>query len=499
MDDISSKSMAHAISFIVFSFLFIPASTLVESNQEGFISAVISNKGLDFAKNLLIEKAVSSMIPLQLSDIEKSMKIPVIGKVHLGLSNIIIYSVDVASSSVETGDSGIVLVASGATANLSMDWRYSYKTWLVPIAISDKGSATVQVQGMLVGLNVAIINQEGTLKLLLLDCGCDVKDISIKVDGGASWLYQGIIDAFQGKIVSAVEDAIIKKITEGIIKLDSLLQSLPKQMQVNDFVALNVTFVDDPVLSNSSVELEANGLFTGADGIAVSNYYHKESQSFLSSKDSLKMVEISLHENVFESAASVYFDANYMHWTVDKIPDQSLMNTAGWRYIIPQLYEQYPDDDMNLRIAVTSPPIIRISDHDIDTTIYADLIIEVLNSGEVVPVACISLVIRASCSAEIYRNNLTGSIRLVNFTASLKWSNIGNLHMHLIQAAMSTILKTFFMPYLNLHLRKGFPLPLPKGFLLQNAEIIWLDSRVTVQSDLSFTDRYDLNLLPIYW
>ncbi|XWS27796.1 hypothetical protein CRYUN_Cryun25bG0010800 [Craigia yunnanensis] len=352
---------------------------------------------------------------------------------------------------------------------------------------------------MLVGLNVAIINQEGTLKLLLLDCGCDVKDISIKVDGGASWLYQGIIDAFQGKIVSAVEDAIIKKITEGIIKLDSLLQSLPKQMQVNDFVALNVTFVDDPVLSNSSVELEANGLFTGADGIAVSNYYHKESQSFLSSKDSLKMVEISLHENVFESAASVYFDANYMHWTVDKIPDQSLMNTAGWRYIIPQLYEQYPDDDMNLRIAVTSPPIIRISDHDIDTTIYADLIIEVLNSGEVVPVACISLVIRASCSAEIYRNNLTGSIRLVNFTASLKWSNIGNLHMHLIQAAMSTILKTFFMPYLNLHLRKGFPLPLPKGFLLQNAEIIWLDSRVTVQSDLSFTDRYDLNLLPIYW
>lgn len=84
--------------------------------------------------------------------------------------------------------------------------------------------------------------------------------------------------------------------------------------------------------------------------------------------------------------------ANYMHWTVDKIPDQSLMNTDGWKYIIPQLYEQYPDYDMNLRMKVTSPPIIRISDRDIDTTISADLIIEVLNSGEVVPVTCISLV-----------------------------------------------------------------------------------------------------------
>ncbi|KAK6229788.1 hypothetical protein SCA6_018739 [Theobroma cacao] len=501
--NISSNPMAHAIAilFIVFSFLFIPATTLFESEQEGYISAVISNKGLDFAKDLLIEKAVSSMIPLQLSDIEKSVKIPVIGKVQLGLSDIIICSVDIASSSVETGESGIVLVASGATANLSMDWGYSYKTWV--ITISDKGTAIVQVQGMVVVLNVALINQEGTLKLLLLDCGCHVEDIYIKVDGGASWLYQGIIDAFQGKIVSAVEDAIVKKIREGIIKLDSLLQSLPKQMQVNGVVALNVTFMDDPVLSNSSVKLEINGLFTGADGVSVSNncyYYHKGSQTFLSSKGSAKMVEISLHENVFDSAASVYFKANYMHWIVDKIPDQSLMNTAGWRFIIPRLYEQYPDDDMNLSMAVTSPPIIRITDHDIGTTIYADLVIEVLSSGEVVPVACISLVISASCSAEIHGNNLAGSIRLVNFTSSLKWSNIGNLHMHLVQAVMSTILRTFFVPYLNLHLGKGFPLPLPHGFTLQNAEIILQDSRVTVCSDVRFTDRYDLNnQLPVSW
>ncbi|XVF03749.1 hypothetical protein REPUB_Repub05bG0020300 [Reevesia pubescens] len=497
--ELSSKSMANAICFIVFSLLFIPANTHFESDQKGYISAVISDKGLDFAKDLLIEKAISSMIPLQLSDIEKSVKIPVIGKVSLGLSNIIIHSVDVASSSVQTGESGIFLVASGATANLNMDWKYSYKTWV--ISISDHGSATVQVQGMVVWVNAAIINQEGTLKLLLLDSGCHVEDISIDVDGGASWLYQGIIDAFQGKIVSAIENAIIQKTREGIIKLDSKFQSLPKQMKVNSVVTMNITFVDDPVFSNSSVELEISGLFNGADGSSVSNYNHKGSQSFLSSKGSAKMVEISLHENVFQSAASVYFDGNYMHWTVDKIPDQSLMNTAGWRYIIPQLYEQYPDDETNLSISVTSPPIIRISDNDIDTTIFADFIIEVLDSGEVVPVACISLVISASCSVDIHGNNLAGSIKLINFTASLKWSNIGNLHMNLVQAAMSTILKTFFMPYLNIHLGKGFPLPLPHGFIIQNAEIIWLDSRVTVCSDLSYTNRYDLSLQkqPMYW
>lgn len=44
---------------------------------------------------------------------------------------------------------------------------------------------------MVVWLKAAVINEEGTLKLFLLDYECHVKDISINVDGGASWLYQG--------------------------------------------------------------------------------------------------------------------------------------------------------------------------------------------------------------------------------------------------------------------------------------------------------------------
>ena len=47
-----------------------------------------------------------------------------------------------------------------------------------------------KVKGMQVGLAVNLRNQEGTLKLVLLDYGCYVGDLSIKLEGGASWLYQ---------------------------------------------------------------------------------------------------------------------------------------------------------------------------------------------------------------------------------------------------------------------------------------------------------------------
>jgi lipopolysaccharide-binding protein len=84
--------------------------------------------------------------------------------------------------------------------------------------------------------------------------------------------------------------------------------------------------------------------------------------------------------------------AKFMHWIVDKIPDQSLLNTAGWRFIIPQLYRKYPNHEMNLNISLSSPPVVEISDQKAGVEIFADLTIDVLEEDKVIPVACISLV-----------------------------------------------------------------------------------------------------------
>ncbi|XP_050138103.1 putative BPI/LBP family protein At1g04970 [Malus sylvestris] len=477
------KSMKAAIFFIISSLFLVSATT----QEGGFISVVVSRKGLDFTKDLLIEQAVSSIIPLKLPEIKKSIKIPLVGKVHIVLSNILIYNVEIGSSYVETGDSGIALIASGATANLSMDWKYTYSTWLFDI--SDSGDASIQVEGMEVGVTLALKDQEGTLKLSVLECGCYVKDITIKLDGGASWLYQGLVDAFKGQIISAVEDNISNKVREGIVKLDSLLQSLPKQIALDDIAALNVTFVGNPVLSNSSIEFQINGLFTALDDNSASSLYNKGSLDLVPCNAPAKMVEISLHENVFSSVSLVFYNENYMQRTINKIPDQSLLNTAQWKHIVPQLYKQYPDKDMELNISVSSPPIIRVANNGVDFTVYSDVTIGVVeDDDEVISVACISLEIHASCSPKISRNKLAGIVKLNDITASLKWSEIGNLHMRLVQAILSTILKTVVVPYLNLYLWKGLPLPLPRGFTLKNSEILSTNSRLRIFSDVEFVE-----------
>ncbi|OWM85855.1 hypothetical protein CDL15_Pgr012105 [Punica granatum] len=475
------------------SLLMVSARTQLRPNEEqpeGFISVLVSDKGLEFVKDLLVSEALSSIIPLQLPQIRKTVKVPVVGEVDVLLSNVTIDSVGIGSSYVKTGEEGIALIASGATANLSMSWEYSYSTWLVPVTISDRGTASVKVKGMEVGLSLTLMDKSGTLKLSLLDCGCYVKAISIKLDGGSSWLYQVAVDAFEKQIVSAVEEAIPEKIGEEITNLDSKLQDLPKEMPVGEAAALNVSFVKDPMLSESSIDLEIDGLFIASDdrNIDVPENYPRLSLSSPSCR-AAEMIQISLHENVLKSASFVYFDAGYMNLIVDKIPDEKLLNTAGWKYIVPQLYKQYPNDDMELNISANSPPIIKVSDRGIDTTIYSDIIISVLDSGEVISVACISLVIHASGSAQILRNNLAGTIKLDELSASLKWSKIGNLHIHLVQPVISAVMRTVVVPYINLHLMRGFPLPLIRGVTLRNARILYGESRTLICSDVDYTSQ----------
>lgn len=483
--------MAPTIIVLLIASLLTPSYSNLPSADQSFTSLLISDKGLDFVKDLLILKAVSSLTPLQLPPIQRSVKIPFVGNAHVVFSNITIYKINVSTSYVKPGDSGIVIVTSGATCNLSMNWNYSYATWIVPVEISDKGRASVQVEGLEVGLTLGLENRQGTLKLSLMECGCYVKNISIKLDGGASWLYQGVVDAFEDQIGSAVENAITKKLEEGILQLDSLLQSLPKEIPVDDTASLNVTFVSDPLLSNSSIGLEINGLFTSSRKTGVFNYHNlKNSHPELPCNDPSKMLGISLDEAVFNSASDLYYDAEFMQWIVDKVPDQSLLNTAGWRFIIPQLYKKYPNDDMNLNISLSSPPLIRISQNNIDATVYVDLIIDVLEAGKVVPVACISLVIRALGSVKIVGNNLAASVKLDDFSMSLKWSKIGKLRMFLVQPVMWTLIETVFLPFANKHLGKGFPLPIIRGFTIQNAEIICSPSRVTVCSDVAYVESY---------
>lgn len=119
-----------------------------------------------------------------------------------------------------------------------------------------------------------------------------------------------MIDAFEEQIGNAVENSITKKLKDGIVKLDTFLQALPKEIPLDDDTYLNATFVNEPVLSNSSIGFEINGLFTARRKPSVSEYHNKDSKALVSCSDPSKMLGIALDEAVFNSVAATYFDVS---------------------------------------------------------------------------------------------------------------------------------------------------------------------------------------------
>ncbi|XP_072147569.1 putative BPI/LBP family protein At1g04970 isoform X2 [Setaria viridis] len=416
------------------------------------ISAVISQSGLDFAKDLLVSHAAETLTPLSVPDIEKSASIPLVGTVRMTASGIVLHGLAVTNSTVAVGDTGVVVAATLARANLTMEWSYSYNAWVV--TITDRGNASIQVEGMEVGVSMGMKNQNGSLKLSVMECGCYMKELDITLNGGASWFYQVFIDAFSNHIRTSVENAIMKKIMEGALKLDSFLGNLPKKIDLDSVAAMNVTFVNDPIFKRSSVEFDIDGLFIPSDETAVPRGMLLGDIKFaLPLGSSSKMLWISLDEDVFNSVSALYFKGGLLQRMVDKIPDQFLLNTASWRFLVPQLYRKYPDDSMLLNISATSPPSVRISVGRIDATVDLDVTVNVLDFGKIVPVACMSVTV------------------------------------------LRILLKNLFVPYVNSYLEQGFQLPIIKGFSIRDAYILTSYSKMIVSCDVAFIEPEALFLV----
>lgn len=60
--------------------------------------------------------------------------------------------------------------------------------------------------------------------------------------------------------------------------------------------------------------------------------------------------------------------------------------------------------------------------------------------------------------------------------------------LNALQKTMWVFLKDVAVPYVNARLRKGFPLPVIRGFSLEDADISCSNSRIVVCSNVAYPD-----------
>ena len=118
-------------------------------DDEAAIWITLSQSGLDWLKDVIVEQILTKITPVTFPDITSDSTVPFVGRFMSYFSNFTLLRAAVGSSIVLVNEEGILLMASDVATNLSLDWQYTYDNMWLPSPISDSGGAFIQVSSIL--------------------------------------------------------------------------------------------------------------------------------------------------------------------------------------------------------------------------------------------------------------------------------------------------------------------------------------------------------------
>jgi hypothetical protein len=282
---------------------------LTDDSEGAGILGTLSEAGLIYVKEVLVNQILKEITPLSLPDIHSQAKSP-IGQVDTTITHIELSGANVSYSDVDLGKTGITVFAGDIKARMRFHWKYECTSSYIPFPVTDGGWADVEVTGMQAGVTFTLQAHNGTLRLTVVECGTYIEDLDIELHGGASWLYQWFVYAFDDEIRAAVEGAITSAIISGARKLDTFLLGLPRSLPIDDISAVDVTVVEDPFVSPTFLSAGVKGEFISLKKPTVPLQPDHSLPPGIFCSESAKMITIAVCDYVINSAAKVYFEVH---------------------------------------------------------------------------------------------------------------------------------------------------------------------------------------------
>ncbi len=207
------------------------------------------------------------------------------------------------------------------------------------------------------------------------------------------------------------------------------------------------------------------------------------------------MIQFYIADWSSNSASYVFDAAGVMTYTIKpsdippKFPFQ--LNTKYFQFIIPQLYQQYPDTDMQIDLSAANPPTTSTSASSSSSTIVADVnsVFSVISSnGTIIKVFGLELDLQMGLNAQVSTSGsvISGAVTYQSLALQLKWSNVGSFDVKLVQTLMQAVIQYGVLPIVNAITQQGFPLPSVPGLTLDNPKILYNDGYLGVASNFTY-------------
>lgn len=499
------------ISFFRFA-LFLIFLGFSLAQLPGFKSTITQN-GLNYAKNIGVELLEKLLNTITIPDQHGGKRFFFFSRIYniffffvfsldnagfgWSLTNLKLASVSLPNSVVSTvPGQGLHLQISNVGATLNFDWSYREDMWP---HISDSGNGDVAISQSNADVQIHIFDSGRRPACNVISSSVSLNNFDVHVNGGPSWLYNFLIGLFKGDIKNAVTGALQNAIQNGVNDaLNKLFQGLPIDVKITPYVEIDYGLVADLDFSNNYFSLPELGEF-----YMINN--HVECPAPRSSIPDIinsQMVQMLITEFVAESAGFAFWKLGQLQFNLTQkdIPSWSpvQLNTSYFEYILPNLYNKYPNAAMMLDLSVGAMPTANFETSGATVNAYGFIQVFVLENGSYLSAFTLNGTVSCAGTAKLNEQVIAANLTFINVDFDLYNTNIGPFNVTILDKLINALFQYGIVPAINTILEKGFPLPTVPNLKFVNPAINWGKDYLAVTTDVTYTVPEDEDdLIPI--
>ncbi|KAK5863318.1 hypothetical protein PBY51_000356 [Eleginops maclovinus] len=449
------------------------------------IQVTLTNKGLQYGKNLGAERVQEKLELITLPDITGE----VLG-IHYILTGITITKCDFPEPIVEFNQdyTGFTTSILGLSVALTGGWMTHFGI------IHDGGSFNIAIFGVDVTSVVELgKTPDGHLSLTSVSCDAQVGDVNIQFQGGASWIFQPFVEHFKGRMRSEIRSSICSNVEESIVNLDYHLQTMEVSFNVGQDLGFDAHLTDIPVINESSMILGLQGEFYN---IRTHQKPPFEVLPFTLPEQPDYMLSMGLSDSTVNSASYELYSAGRLQvlLTDSMIPPyiHTRLNTSSMGPYIPQLPKMFPGLLMNLQVYATEVPMFSFQPGVVVLGLQGDVKAVAIQPNDT-QTPLFKLHVDSNFSGKVWvaAGIVKGSMTLQNLTLTLAASEVGPFETDKLQALVKLGVMAG-LAKLNVELGKGLVLPRTRNIELVNTVLGVEEGFIAMCSDAQvFKDSFN--------
>uniref|UniRef100_A0A4W6FJS0 Phospholipid transfer protein n=1 Tax=Lates calcarifer TaxID=8187 RepID=A0A4W6FJS0_LATCA len=433
-------------------FLFSMLSSIMAAAEPAGCKIRITDKGLDMLKfetQKFVEEELSNISMPEMRGKE--------GRFQYTITDVKITELNLTHADLRfIPDVGLLFDVQNSSISLSFHRRILY--WF----FYDTGNINASAEGVNINTALNLIrDDEGRLKINNITCDAKINRMRAKFSGTlgrvydflASFLTSGMRFLLNQQICPALNHA-------ALVHVNSMLETIPVRTEVDQYIGIDYSLIDDPVVTPRSLDMHFRGMFfdLSHQNESLLNY---AVDPVIREYD--RMVYLALSEFFFDSGMFAYYRAGVFQMDIinEKMPkDLEMLLRTTYFGAIMMLNPALVDAPLSLHLAVNSPPKTSIKTSGATVVMTAIVKVMVLPPG------------RPPVQFKIFSNQ----------------SALESLALIPLQAPLKTMLQMSVVPLINNWTKRGVQIPLADGmdFIEEVVEYHNVNQKMTTAANMNF-------------